>query len=886
MNVMQQYTWKTLRLNRQRTIVTIIGVILSAAMVTAVSVFLASFITLLQRSSIADNGNWHVLLRGVPADRMAQVRAADAVDLVVLKRDLGYAPLEGSQNSGKPYLFVRQLGGDGFAQMSIRLTEGRLPQSAGEIVLSETVNRTVSKPYQIGDTMSLSPGRRINGNGEDIEPSQGLIYRVDEETGQWINDPITGQPALDERLLTGEAQTYTVVGFIERPGLEPSWSAACSAFALLEEGAAGTVDVYYTAASVTRVLFGDAEALAAAVGAPKPEFNTGLLRYYGVVASDTLFTFLFGLSAVIFVIILVASVSMIGNAFAISVSERSRQLGILASVGATRAQKRASVYFEAALIYAAGMPLGILAGIGGIAVTLQLIQPLLLSIFNTSGGVTLDLVVPPLSLAAAVALSAVTLLLSARRPARIASRVQPIDAIRQSGDIRISGKSVRTGTLVRRLFGFEAEIAMKNLKRSRRKYRATIASLVISIVLFLTVSTYADTARLITAAGDEGINYDILVNYNYLPADRVQAMDERIAALDGIQAITRSEMFYASLPGDRVTDETRLANGILEEDQTMQALTVMVTRLDDGSFTAYTEDLGLDQAVLDGDVPGAILINAAKSTVSINGKLQKVMGSVLAVGRGDALELQNSEDLLRRDREQTGEVRSQKVSVAVLTDRRPMGVPLLDFSTVVIIVSDTGYERLAAALGIGPEAVSHRTFLEAPDDQRTETELSRIVESVPGSRVFLHNFSSYARSQRNLWVFLGVFVYGFITLISLICIANIFNTVSTNVALRRKEFAMLRSVGMTPSGFNRMIRFESVFYGLKSLLYGLPASVAVAYAIYRLQGPVVEAPFALPLGSYGFAIGLIFVIVFATMLYSSHRFKRENIIEALREENL
>ncbi len=876
MNVMQQYTWKTLRLNRQRTIVTIIGVILSTAMITAVSVFLASFLGMLHRSTISDTGNWHVQLRGVAAERVARVRAADAVDRVVLQRDLGYAPLQGSQNSNKAYLFVRQFSADGLTQMSIRLKEGRLPENSGEIVLSETVNRTVDTPYQIGDTLTMALGRRVDGSDEDINLSQGLLYSVDPETGEQVMDPVTGKPEMAERLLPGEGRTFTVVGIIERPGLEPSWSAACSAIGVLEDGATGTVDVYYTARHITRGIFEDGRTLAKAVGAGKPVYNELLLRYYGIVASDTIFTFLLGIAAVIFMIILVASVSMIGNAFAISVSERSRQLGILASVGATRAQKRASVYFEAVLIGAAGVPLGILAGIGGMAITMKAIQPLLQSFINTAGGVTLDLVVPPLALLAAVALSAVTLWLSALKPARIASRVQPIDAIRQSGDIRISGRSVRTGAFTRRLFGFEAEIALKNLKRSRRKYRATIASLVISIVLFLTVSSYATLGETLEAVSDEGIDYDIAVNYNSLPTEQVRAMNDRIRSLDGILAMTELDLFSVSLPAQgRLTDQAKFAN---KDNPNPDLLEARVVRLDDASFKAYARAVGADPDALSGGKNAqAILVNAGKAKVLVEGFLQRVVGGVLTAGAGDVLEL--------RVEMEGSPARTAPVTLVALTDQRPLGVPILDFATVSMVVSSADYDRLAADLGVRPERTTSRTCMTAEDDVKLENELNGLAEQMFSNRVFVNNFSSYACSQRNMGVFLGVFVYGFITLISLICIANIFNTVSTNVALRRKEFAMLRSVGMTPAGFSRMIRFESVFYGLKSLLYGLPTSVAVAYVLYRLQGPVVEAPFALPLGSYGFAIGLIFVIVFATMLYSSHRFKRENIIEALREEN-
>ncbi len=95
---------------------------------------------------------------------------------------------------------------------------------------------------------------------------------------------------------------------------------------------------------------------------------------------------------------------------------------------------------------------------------------------------------------------------------------------------------------------------------------------------------------------------------------------------------------------------------------------------------------------------------------------------------------------------------------------------------------------------------------------------------------------------------------------------------------------MLRSVGMTPKGFNHMMRFESIFYGLKGLLWGLPISLGIGYLLYRMQLDVMGGTFNLPWVSYGVAILMILVIVLSSMMYSTHRIKKENIIDELKQE--
>ena len=876
MNVMQRYTWETLKRNRKRTIVTIIGVMISAAMITAVAILMLSFVDMLQRMSIADGGNWHVRTLGVPAANVAQLKNDSHVDRLTLSRDLGYSPLQGSKNPSKRYLFVRELDQNGFAQMALTVKDGRLPQKDGELAVSETLSNNAGIAMAIGDTITLTPGQRRSADGRLLFPNESVKYKSDADTGEDVLDPQSGERMLDETLMPGQAVTYTVVGILQRPTFEPSWSAACGAVAWLDPATlnSGTVDAYYTVRPVTRGIFDQGKALAAAVGATgETSFHEDLLRYYGVVKSDSLFSFLLWFVAILSVIIVAASVSMIYNAFAISVSERSRQLGLLASVGATCQQKRASVYFEALLIGVAGIPLGVLAGIGGIAATLVFIQPLLGSFLNGTNQLSMRLIVSPAVLAFAVALSAATIFLSAFRPARRASRITPIDAIRQAQDVRVTRRAVRTGWLTRKLFGFEADIALKNLKRSRRRYRATIVSLVISIVLFLTVSTYTSMLGIMGTASTEGINFDIVVSYSDLTSAQMQSTGGAITGLPSVTGSAKATIARAMVRvGDR---RSALAKEYAQNTELDAEMEAGILTLDDAAWKAYAAAAG---ATASPGQPWGILINDAQGWLQQpGGAARKLLGPVLDVRAGETLPIVAGDE----------SAASVDLTLGAVTALRPMGVANGEFNRLTIVVPASTYDILVQELGkrFGGDA-RHQLFLTTSDDQVLERQIAEISSAMPASAVSVYNVHSYVRSQQNFSLFLGVFIYGFIALISLICITNIFNTVSTNIALRRKEFAMLRSVGMTPKGFGSMLRYESVFYGLKGLLWGLPISAAIAVGLNQLNGTVMGTEFILPWQSYLVAILMIFVIVSVTMLYSTRRIKKENILEALREENL
>ena len=874
MNVMRSFTLKSLKRNKKRTIVTIIGVIISAAMLTAVSVFFSSFASLIQRDTIASDGNWHAEVQDVLVQNVETITGNDKLDSIVISRDLGYSVLEGSVNENKPYLLVRQYSENGYEQMSVKLLEGRLPQNSGEVIVSETIENSAGIVYSIGDTLDLTLGQRVNAAGEEIDDNLNLNY-IYEEDG-------TGR-TLDDVLVPESKASFTIVGIMTRPTFEQSWSAGCGVIGYLDTSAlspSDKVDAFLTMKTVSNDIFSEVESIANQAQAQGGvEFHNELLRYYGVVSYDNVLTFLYTFAGIIVLVIMLASVSLIYNSFAISVSERSRQLGLLSSVGATKRQKRYSMYYEGFIIGLIGIPLGLLAGIGGMAVTLTAIQPLLDSFFNVSEGMTLDLVVPLWSVGATIVLAAITIFISVYVPARRASRITPIDAIRLSQDLRLSRRAVKTSGLTRALFGFEATVALKNLKRSRKKYRATIVSLTISIVLFLTVSMYASMTQSIYGVTEDGYNYDISVSYSNVSDTQRDSTNESIASLDLVTGHTQTMRRGGniSISEDLLSDSVKKVYGAVDEASLFGADLIA---LDEESFRAYADSLGASaQDFADTTSPKAILINYGQSYYSMSDeKLTKISGDILNVQKGDELSFYTDPE--NRDD-------AAALTIGAVTDERPMGTLIQSLTNVTLVVSEEVFHAVVSSISsLAPEGLNSTIFVTTSDDQKLEKQLSQVLQALPSSSYYVFNIQSANRSQQSVLTFLGVFVYGFIILISLICIANIFNTVSTNIALRRREFAMLRSVGMTPGGFNRMVRFESVFYGLKALLFGLPVSVAISYLLYTMQQSVLISGFTLPWESYGFAVLMLLIIVFATMLYSTHKIKRENIIDALKDEAL
>ena len=881
MNVMRSFTLRSLLRNKKRTIVTIIGVVISVAMITGVAVLVSSFVSFLQRGTIADTGNWHVQLTDMPAGNFAVLEQDSAVNTAFLSRTEGFSPIADSKGYSKQYYYLREYSAKGYDQMQIHLAQGRLPEKPGEVLISKSISKGSTLNYAIGDTLSLNVGDILTPEGEPMKDN-GYLSNSYDDKGNIIGSP-TFSPV--------KTVSLTVVGVMEAPNFEGSYSAGYGLLGYIDPNtltANDHVDACFTVKHLSRSIYNDTNALISKYGDKETGavFNDDLLRYYGVVEWDNVYVFLQSFMLILILIIVIASVSLIYNAFSMSVSERARQLGLLASVGATRWQKRASVYFEGLFVGAIGIPVGLLAGIGGIGVTLAVIQPLMNSLFGRSSDVKLVLVVPLWAIGIAVLFSVITIFVSVYRPARRASKISPIDAIRQTKETSLTYSSVKTSRLTRRLFGFEGELALKNLKRSRRKYRATVISLVIALVLFLTVSSYANITGNVADSMSDGYNFDIFVQYDGASKEQAENATSRIAALDRVKSFSSQSTLYGytRLSAGQISDYTKQRVAQQEGSSSGQyELSVSLIGLDEVNFEAYAKSVGVrKEDYADTKSPRAILINYATDYEEAGeNNVKKVAGDVLKLKTGDTLTCFVGDTSVTKA--------GTSFTLGAITQERPMGVMTGGFSSVTLVVPQSVWDAAVAALPadeleqITQNCISYCNYMTTEDDQRLEAQIKELMQTMPMTNVV--NIKDMTRSENNTKTFLGVFVYGFITLISLICIANIINTVSTNIGLRRRELAMLRSVGMTPEGFNRMMRFESLFYGLKGLMWGLPISILIALLLYNTQTDILGMRFQLPWISYIVAVFMILVIVLSTMAYSTHRIKKENIIDELKQEN-
>ena len=874
MNIINRLTLRHLKQNKRRTFVTIIGVILSVTMLGAVSIGLNSFLDVLVRYTQAQTGLWHVRYDQLSKTQLDEIRSdADTKDAAVAA-DQGFSLLPGSQNEYKPYLFLREYSRNAFEKMPITLLEGRLPRSANEVLIPAHVESNGGVKYQIGDMVELVLGQRVSTDSRELDGLDNKeLYRRNEDG------------TITETLQTNRKLTVTVVGICERTPLEEYTAPGYMILSLLDETKLSDyscITAWVESAQLGNQVYSRSEKLAERLGIGSYDFNDRLLRYYGVMDNRSLIAMMVLVLGTVLTIIIVGSVLLIYNAFAISLSERSRDLGMLASVGATRKQKRRSVFFEGAVIGGLSIPFGLLFAFIGMGITFSCLNPIFQRMFHVKQ--ELRVTISWAAVAATALLTALTILLSTWIPAKRAARISPIDAIRQTRDVKITARQVKTSRLTKKLFGFEGDIALKNQKRNKKRYRTTIFSIALSVVLFIVVSSFLNYFRISEEIDGANIDYDIKVSSSAERQtlddpiwEKSRALYQKINALKGIRksAVVGRAILEATVSPDQVTsyllgDEGR---GIRQPDGSY-TLRVNLLSLDDRALEKAAKDAGTTLAALkDLNKPGVLVSATNQFTVrNDNDDLKYVIDAVLRAKKG--------EPLICTD---TDAERELHFTVAGILKENPFATAEygLGIGQITLIVS----EELFRALPVSCEEYGIMLTADSPTELEKQIDLLT-AEAGLETNCFVYGAYERLQYQQQPRLFYEVFGYGFISLIAAICVANIFNTVSTSIALRKREFAMLRSVGMTRKQFGRMLRYESLFYGLKGLLYGLPVSFLISWLLYRAFSLGVSFSFVLPWSEILIAVAAVFLVIGLTMLYAGSKIKKENIIDALRQENV
>lgn len=849
MSILNRLTIKNLRLNKKRTIVTIIGIILSTALMVGIGLLFSSFQDLMIRDTIGYSGKYEANYSDVDLDKLNNIK--DKGFTYFYEKPIGFSKIE-SSNEYKPYMYITSVNKEYFNEL--KLVDGSFPKNENEVVISNHVITNGGLNYKVGDIVTFTYGSR-NIDGDITLANSELV---------------------DGEFLTNEGtHTYKIVGIVDRSNFESYSASGYTAFTVDVNSDNGNVNLYVMF-NKNKKIIKQSEELAKELNYNGDiNYNSTLLALYGESTYGNVMSSMGGMMIIMLSLVSIGCIIVIYNSFAISVMERKKEFGLLSSIGTTKRQLSHTVFFEALVVGVIGIILGILGAYIGIGCVILIINNLISDMLEYK----LHLVTNPLFIIIPVIFMIIVIGVSAFIPSRRASKVSPIEAIRQNDDIKINKKKIRTSKLVLKLFGIEGEIALKNIKRNKKKYRVTIVSLFISIVLFISFSSYMNYT-LNTASSVMGeVPYDYQISYfGDDPNNDKEALDKinEIVKSSDVKEYVSYSVSNLSIIGnytysDEYLDFYKSAYG----DDGIKALTnlkyqyISIYILDDNSYNKYKKLIGIDN-------DSVILLNKFKGVSYGNNK--RVNYNIPVINNGNInikiCNFDNDEDV------DTTKYCNNNIDNIFVTNKSFDLIEEFSYmDDFKLIVNKKLYDSIS-------DSSTHYTqFNIISDNTNNIDKLTKELDKY--SNVNYTNIKEAMKQANNLILVVKILMYGFISLVTLIGVTSVFNTISTSMALRKREFAVLRSIGLTNRGFNKILFFESLFFGMKSLIFAIPVSIGITVLIhYALADMVSISTIIIPWKYIIISIVSVFVIVLLTMMYSTSKIKKHNIIEQIREENI
>lgn len=948
MNLMKTLTLKNLKLNRKRTIVTIVGIILATALLSALVTLVSSFQYSMIEYQKQKGGDFHVKFSNVKMSELSEFKNNRNIESTFETMGMGFAKLDGCKNEDKPYAYVMATDEAGFERGCFKLIEGRMAKNEDEIVIPRHLKTNGRIDIKVGDEITLDVGKRYDSNTESVI-SENCAYEHEAET---LTDTVT--------------KHYKVVGIMERPGYGmEDYSAAGYTFvtysdelAAIDNGtkseaseADTTLTVYsrYTQKAlrnkdaVTADIIGVDEKLfeksnnsSVEMSAEESDrflkemenakydiyINRFLISYECVFPIDGTFKALFTVAAVVALIIILTSVYCIKNSFNISITEKIRQYGMLASVGATRRQIKSSVKTEAAMLGVVGIPVGTMSGILASFILVKVVNALSAGWLNFA--LSFHTSLPALILA--VILSIATIYFSATGSARRAAKVTPLEAIRNTKEIKIKSAKLKTPAIIGRIWGIGGVISYKNIKRNKKKYRTTVTSIVICSVTFIVISYFMSMAFSVVGMSYASVDYNIGINMSCKKDLDIEKLSELLSGIEGAKDYLVGAGYYFDVDKPEYTKEYGEYCGQLYDDREDVSQEFFITVLNDKSYDKYASDAGVKNADT-----GAILVN--KCTFDVyNEKSSKYVkeemelykykaGDTIRCGynvyddassddnaaEGDTESSTDDNNAVEGDTESgtednsgyvdeetinNGVRKTVDVTIAGVTDKVPIGYK--GYSNTLLFMNQKGFESLWGdgknGNEIKPGYASYSAYVVAENADEYQDTFEKETEGNPEySQIsfYVSNLDKQMRDEKSLFTLLGVFAYGLIVVIALIGITNIINTLSTGMELRSREFATLRSIGMTDKQFVGMVRLESVFISVKALVIGVPLGILISYLLCvmmnRMDDAIIYEP---PYKAIILCILVVIMLIYAIMKLSMTKLRHNNIIETIKNENL
>ncbi|MBD5561641.1 ABC transporter permease [Clostridium botulinum] len=875
-----EITGRYLKQNKKRTILTIVGIILAISLFSGIGNLFFSMRDGLVANERKSKGNYEVKYFGVNKDKVNKLSNNFEIKDYGVSKDNNFFILKDDKNNenkstmdNKPKIITLDFYDDNMLNnvMTIKMKEGRKPKAADEIILEKRAKTKFGK--KVGDYIEAN----------NIDP-EVLVKTLKADS------KITAQSNL-QKLQSNEVKSYKIVGYYDK-GVSQT-SDFYEARGYLNKNSMKKDGKYYFYANLkekkNKVDIGKKVGSTVGLsekkeidGIPEISFNNAVLRLMAegndtLLNKDTMSVFIF-----IATLIIVCTVAVIYNAFNISVAERINQFGVLRSIGATPGKIRKLVFKEAFIMSIIAIPIGILSGYLGIYTTIKLMSNSERFVFE---GLKIGFYKEVILIC--IVLTLITIILSVLGPAIKASKVSPIDAIRNSSNLKKEKIRRRKGRLIKLIFGIEGAVAYKNIRRNNKRFIITVFSLMISLIMFIIITSMTKMTDEVTKQLISSAPFDAVIQTK-------ESMDEKfiseIKSKDGIKKVYTpkirralvylekdilNEKYYEKINKDMPKSEKIKGKDYVCLDQ------VTYSAYDKSSFEEVKNNLAdgkIDTEALNNN--GVLLINRNEVSKKNGGK---VVADITKYKVGDKIRIPRTKDKFYSEMEENkkldlkGEFKQgiEKEDFIELTIVGILNKDIFNISaahdSIGLVFSDKCFENNFGKLPIDAVAINYKN---EKAGEKYAGYFEEKAEELQGSYMDLHSDSIQKQ--------IAVFMYGFIAIITIIGMVNIINTITIGLLLRKSEFATLTAIGMTKSQLNKMVMLEGLLHGIFTSVFGS----IISYILYNLllkQGfNFINFDIKFPIDVFITGILGVIAITLLASVIPLRRLKKMSIVENIR----
>lgn len=897
MNLFSTLVARNLLKHKKRACVMILGTMLTFLLLFSVLFISYSINTYNQTAAAEAYGNWHLQISNASSGFVKKLeqmqnegKTSSLIESAAAVYHCGWASFapetgaaysEEELNTAFENKLLRFDQYSGQALHLIATIDERKPKGENEILLPNTV--LIRRYYSVGDQITFQVGSRsalLLEHNDDYRLEDGLDERdiaVIKDEVQKADDTYYSSDLYHyeySAVTDPRPQTYTVVGFYEKNGFIENFSdAEYTAIALQNPKNAQNsrlATAYLTLKDPSDINSSEINRLMQESNAICTK-NEELLNAYGLSAKEKEFFIQSTLFVIILLTIITGAFLFFYNSFSISAAENMKNLRILSAVGSTKKQLFHTLLFEALIVSAAGILLGIFLYLFMIypffiSALLKYVLPQIVfeEFFQNA--------VPPMLFCIVTFLTLLIILPAAHVPAKRMIRQSPVSDVRTPYQTPVNKALLRTPPRIQKWFGFEGMLALKNLKRNKKHYSLTVFSLICSIVLLVTVSSTALLYSGITEKNFGNIDADLLCETDVPDTGDLLSYELYGRASTALQTL-KPNVNFGKLRGSSFIDFSCLS----EEAKSYyyQGLKANLLIFPDSYFSELTAPMNLNPSeYLDQNTLKAIAVDMLQ--YYDKEKKDYVTYDLLKENTDASITLK-SYDLQQNSM-------SLKINIGYHTDYIPQLSALFPTDALTLIIPESQYKNaLAQGAHLDTTHVSTAMLFDFSGTEKSSKEIKSFMRR-ENIECTVHNLLADQMERNNIIFMIHIFGYAFSFILAVVVVANGFHTMLTNLNSRKQEFAVLKSIGMSSRSFRRMLWYENFFYGIKSLILGVPLSILTTAGVYFLFRTQTRISFAFSFPGLITSCLLMLAIIIITYIYAVRISVKIRITDALRSQ--